>query len=86
MMQKKYIYIGLGVFAALIAMYWVFFSKGEEAGFEILSEAKKGQFKVEITSSGELQALNSIEILGPIEARRYRIGTSPSKPWSMRER
>jgi len=74
MMQKKYIYIGLGVFAALIAIYWVFFSKGEEAGFEILSEAKKGQFKVEITSSGELQALNSIEILGPIEARRYRIG------------
>ena len=73
-MQKKYIYIGLGIFAALIVMYWFFFSTGKEGGFEILSEVKKGQFKVEITSSGELQALNSIEILGPIEARRYRVG------------
>jgi HlyD family secretion protein len=73
-MQKKYIYIGLGVVAALLVVYWIFFSSGKEAGFEILSEAKKGQFKVEITSSGELQALNSIEILGPVEARRYRIG------------
>lgn len=73
-MQMKYIYISLGVFAALTVVYWIFFSTGKEAGYEILSEVKKGQFKVEITSSGELQALNSIEILGPIEARRYRIG------------
>ncbi|MCR9016069.1 efflux RND transporter periplasmic adaptor subunit [Aquiflexum gelatinilyticum] len=73
-MQKKNIYIGLGIFVGLIALYWLFFSSGKKEGFEILSEVKKGQFKVEITSSGELQALNSIEILGPIEARRYRIG------------
>jgi multidrug resistance efflux pump len=73
-MQRKNIYIGLGIFIGLIALYWLFFSSGKEEGFEILSEVKKGQFKVEITSSGELQALNSIEILGPIEARRYRIG------------
>jgi multidrug efflux pump subunit AcrA (membrane-fusion protein) len=73
-MQKKYIYIGIGVTVALIAVYWLFLSPGKEGNFEILSETKKGLFKVEIASSGELQALNSIEILGPIEARRYRIG------------
>lgn len=73
-MQRKYIYTGIGVFAALIVLYLLFFSSGKEGNFEILSEVKKGQFKVEITSSGELQALNSVEILGPIEARRYRIG------------
>ena len=73
-MQRKYIYTGLGVLAALIVIYRLFFYSSNEGNFEILTEVKKGQFKVEITSSGELQALNSIEILGPIEARRYRIG------------
>ncbi|MCL6261611.1 efflux RND transporter periplasmic adaptor subunit [Aquiflexum sp. TKW24L] len=73
-MKKQNIYIGLGILVSLILVYWLFFSSGTEGNFEILAEVKKGQFKVEITSSGELQALNSIQILGPVEARRYRIG------------
>jgi HlyD family secretion protein len=73
-MKKKNIYIGLGILVTLILVYWLFFSPRKDTNFEIISDVKRGQFKVEITSSGELQALNSIQILGPVEARRYRIG------------
>lgn len=74
-MNKKVIFIITGIIASL-ALLWYFFSKGGvDDGFEIISKVKQGDFRVEITTSGELQALNSVEILGPTDARRYRIGS-----------
>ncbi len=40
---------------------------------EILTETKLGTFKVEITSAGELDAKNSVNIEGPFGLRRARI-------------
>lgn len=73
-MQKKNIYIVIGVLTSFALIFYFFSRGGAEDGFDIISKVKKGDFRVEITTSGELQALNSVEILGPVEARRYRVG------------
>lgn len=73
-MQKKPIYIGIAIILSLLAIFYFFSRGGVEQGFEIMGKVNQGDFKVEITTSGELQALNSVEILGPTEARRYRVG------------
>lgn len=73
-MKKKPIYIGIGVVLAVLAIFYFFSRGGVEQGFEIMGKVSQGDFRVEITTSGELQALNSVEILGPTEARRYRVG------------
>lgn len=73
-MQKKTIFILIGVVASIAFLFYFFSRGGVEDGFDITAEVKQGDFRVEITTSGELQALNSVEILGPVEARRYRVG------------
>jgi HlyD family secretion protein len=73
-MQKKNIYIIVGVVASLALIFYFFSRGGADDGFDIIAKVNKGDFRVEITTSGELQALNSVEILGPVEARRYRVG------------
>jgi HlyD family secretion protein len=73
-MNKRTIYIALGAIIGVILLYFIFKPSGVSEGRDILAEAKRGNFKVEITTSGELQALNSIQVLGPSEARRFRVG------------
>ncbi len=73
-MRKKSIYIIVGIFVCGIILFWFFSPSSQNEGREITAKVKKGKFKVEITTSGELQALNSVQVLGPNEARRFRIG------------
>jgi len=72
-MKNKKIYIGLAVTLLLMVVIWKFFSGSSNEGFDILADVRKSDFRVEITSSGELEALNSVEVLGPLEARRFRV-------------
>lgn len=72
-MKNKKIYIGLAVTLLLMIVIWKFFSGSSNEGFDILADVRKSDFRVEITSSGELEALNSVEVLGPLEARRFRV-------------
>jgi HlyD family secretion protein len=74
MMKKKNIYITISIFFLLIVAFLIFRPKSSGDNNEILGEVKSGKFKVEITTSGELQALNSVQVLGPTEARRFRVG------------
>ncbi|EOZ92419.1 putative membrane fusion protein [Indibacter alkaliphilus LW1] len=73
-MKKKNIYITISIFFLLIVAFLIFRPKSSGDNNEILGEVKSGKFKVEITTSGELQALNSVQVLGPTEARRFRVG------------
>ncbi|AFL84422.1 multidrug resistance efflux pump [Belliella baltica DSM 15883] len=72
-MKNKKIYIGIVVVLLLMIVIWKFFSGSSSEGFDIMADVKKGDFRVEITSSGELEALKSVEVLGPLEARRFRV-------------
>lgn len=73
-MQKRKIYIAISVIFLIILAFLILRPKSSNEGNDILAEVKSGKFKVEITTSGELQALNSVQVLGPTEARRFRVG------------
>ncbi len=72
-MKKRLIIFGGLIVAAIIATV-VFFnpSKGEE-GTSLLVTAERGEFTVEVTTTGELSAERSTKILGPVSARDFGI-------------
>ena len=71
-MKKKFI-IGLGVAGVLVILFF-FFSVADKSDIsEIIVPAKHGKFVVDITTTGELEAKNSIKILGPSGLRQFRI-------------
>ncbi|MCH7413765.1 efflux RND transporter periplasmic adaptor subunit [Belliella sp. R4-6] len=72
-MKNKKVYIILAIVFVVMIFVWRFFSVSTGEGFDIMADVRKGDFRVEITSSGELEALNSVEVLGPLEARRFRV-------------
>jgi hypothetical protein len=66
MSRKKYLIIGLASAIALVAAYFLFSgkTKGEEQK-PIEAVVKKGIFEVVVTTTGELRAENSQNIMGP---------------------
>lgn len=70
-MQKKFI-IPLAV-VLIIMVSW--FLTREEAGdtVELYTTPERGEFVVDVTSTGELRAKNSTEITGPQGAREFRV-------------
>jgi len=73
--MKKKLLIGAGVAVALLVVfYFVSGNKSGEAA-DILAAVKRGPFKVEIETTGELEAKNSVKILGPQQLREFRIWT-----------
>lgn len=61
--------MAVGLFAAL-----TFFNPGSaEEGVALFATAEKGEFTVEVTTTGELSAEKSTKIMGPIAARDYGI-------------
>lgn len=62
-----------GTVMALVVAY-LFFGRNPEAGStEIFAEVKKGEFRVEVETTGELEAKNSIKINGPGALRDFGI-------------
>lgn len=72
-MNKKYLWIGAGVLLVLVVGVKLFFGdvSGEEK--ELYSKVKKGKFQIAITTTGELEAKNSVRILGPNNLRAARL-------------
>jgi HlyD family secretion protein len=71
--MKRKILLGTGVIIVLVIGYFVVRgSKGNEAA-SIMATVKKGQFRVEIETTGELEAKNSVKILGPQSLRNFQI-------------
>ena len=72
-MNKRNLIIGGGLLAgALIIFFFVRGSSKDEAA-EILANVQRGTFRVEIETTGELEAKNSVKILGPSTLRDFRI-------------
>lgn len=74
-MKRNLIYVALGSLLVIGALYFFFASGSTGVENNILATVEKGEFRVEITTSGELEALRSVQVFGPAEARRFRIGS-----------
>jgi multidrug efflux pump subunit AcrA (membrane-fusion protein) len=59
--------------AVLLIGYFVFRENKSGAIAEIITSVKRGPFKVEIETTGELEAKNSVKILGPTQLRDFEI-------------
>ncbi len=74
-MKKNVIYAAVGSIVVIVILYFSLGSSSTTNLGEITSQARKGKFKVEINTSGELEALRSVQVFGPSEARRFRVGS-----------
>lgn len=70
--RRNYL-IAAGVVIALAVGYFIV--RGSQPGHaaDILAVAKKGQFRVEVETTGELEAKNSVKILGPHSLTNFQI-------------
>lgn len=71
-MSKKLL-IGAGIVAAIAMAFFVYKGTRKDNKADILGEVKKGQFKLEIETTGELEAKNSVKIQGPQQLRNFQI-------------
>lgn len=71
-MQKK-VFIALGVSIGLILLYFLVWGKSTDDNQDVLITAKKGDFQIDITTTGELEARNSIKVQGPNGLRAAQI-------------
>ncbi|MEQ9440781.1 MAG: HlyD family efflux transporter periplasmic adaptor subunit [Cyclobacteriaceae bacterium] len=75
-MLKK-IGIPLAVIVLLVAGYFFFFNEtSAEEGVDITTRVKRDDLQVDVTVTGELEAKNSVQIMGPMglmQARIYQI-------------
>lgn len=71
-MKKRIIIIG-GVILALGALTWVIFGRGAKTESSLTVFPRQGKFEVTVTTTGELQAKNSIEIQGPGNLRKAQL-------------
>ena len=71
--MKKNLIIGAGIAVVLLVAYFVV--KGNKTGetSDIIVSVRTGPFKVEIETTGELEAKNSVKILGPTSLREFGI-------------
>jgi HlyD family secretion protein len=71
--MKKNLIIGAGVIVVLLVGYFIVKGNKSSEVSDIMATVKRGPFKVEIETTGELEAKNSVKILGPSSLRDFRI-------------
>src|SRR5690606_2306144 len=69
---RKFWYIFPVVILALLAS-WYYFSNSGKSGPAVTTKVLYGDFSINVTTSGELEAKNSENILGPPGLREVRI-------------
>ena len=73
MIMKRNLLIAAGVVLTVVMVY-IFFGRSKASGEgDVLTQVKHGTFRVEIETTGELEAKNSVKILGPAQLRDFRI-------------
>ncbi len=71
--MKRIIYITLGVIAVIMLIIWYFFSRSSSNEAMVTIAAKRGEFQIMVTTTGELEAKSSEDIYGPSGLREFRI-------------
>lgn len=63
-MKNKYVLVSLGLCIG-IGVYFIFFRGVGQENSDLIVETKRGNFRIEITTSGELEAKSSVKVMGP---------------------
>lgn len=71
--MKKNLLIGTGILAVLLIGYFAVRGNRDGAAADLFATVKKGEFRVEIETTGELEAKNSVKIMGPSGLRNFQI-------------
>lgn len=72
-MSRKNLLITAGVLVALLLSYFIFKRDSGADAAVIMADVKQGEFRVQIETTGELEAKNSVKILGPHQLRNFQI-------------
>jgi HlyD family secretion protein len=72
-MNKRNLIIGGGLLVGALVVFFFVNGSSESEAAEILANVERGTFRVEIETTGELEAKNSVKILGPSTLRDFRI-------------
>ncbi|MFN7328552.1 MAG: efflux RND transporter periplasmic adaptor subunit, partial [Bacteroidota bacterium] len=73
MKLNRTLLISLGVALALVISFFIFRNAKSAASSDILALVKKGEFKVVVETTGELEAKNAVKIVGPSVLTQYEI-------------
>jgi len=71
--MKKYSLITIGAVVVVVVLFFTFKGTGKSEVNEVLLPVKSGKFVVDIMTTGELEAKNSVKIQGPTRLREHRI-------------
>jgi len=71
--MKRNLLIGAIAVVTLLIVFFIVRGNTKSEVADILAEVKRGPFKVEIETTGELEAKNSVKILGPSSLREFGI-------------
>jgi multidrug efflux pump subunit AcrA (membrane-fusion protein) len=71
-MTKKLL-LGAGVLVVLLVGYYLVRGNDGSETADVIATVKKGEFRVEIETTGELEAKNSVKIMGPGGLRNFQI-------------
>src|SRR5688572_12525084 len=72
-MNKRNLIIGGGLIVVVLIVFLFVKGTSKTEAAEILADVQRGTFRVEIETTGELEAKNSVKILGPSTLRDFRI-------------
>ena len=72
-MNKRNLIIGGGLIVVVLIVFLFVKGTSKTEAAEILTDVQRGTFRVEIETTGELEAKNSVKILGPSTLRDFRI-------------
>ena len=70
-MKKRWIY-GIAALVVIVGVL-IYSTSGEDSVVDIKTTVEYGDFNVVVSTTGELQALNSVEIRGPADLREARV-------------
>lgn len=71
--MKKNLLIGAIAVIALLIVFFIVRGNTKSEVADILTDVKRGPFKIEIETTGELEAKNFVKILGPSSLREFGI-------------
>lgn len=71
--MKRNLIIGGSIVVVLLIAFFVVKGNRSTETADIIANVKTGPFKVEIETTGELEAKNSVKIMGPAGLREFRI-------------